>query len=287
MTDATRTAPVSKHPAFKWGVGLWFALLMGLGLFVMPESIHQALAERLFLDGVLSAASSRIVLSVIAALLGLLIGVVLAMRVAAINDAVHDDDDEEDDVDPAWLREEEEPLPVAATEDAPRRPFNPREDMHEEGIATFQADEAKVAALPIDEPTDYSAEVGASRSEIVEPLDDEARGSGDHESDGGQSVGDTEEISFDTPHSTPPVMPEAVGDLSLDALTARLERALEACKAGPATARQDENTDPVIAFLRREAENETSLRPRQEETGDPEAELRSALEKLNKATKSQ
>ena len=53
-----------------------------------------------------------------AALLGLLIGVVLAMRVAAINDAVLDDD-EENDVDPAWLREEEEPLPVAATEDAP------------------------------------------------------------------------------------------------------------------------------------------------------------------------
>ena len=284
MTDATRTAPVSKHPAFKWGVGLWFALLMGLGLFVMPESIHQALAERLFLDGVLSAASSRIVLSVIAALLGLLIGVVLAMRVAAINDAVHDDD-EEDDVDPAWLREEEEPLPVAATEDAPRRPFNPREDMHEEGIATFQADEAEVAAP--DEPTDYSSEVGASPSEVVEPIDDEARGSGDHESDGGQSVGDTEEISFDTPHPAPPVMAEAVGDLSLDALTARLERALEACKAGPVAARQGENTDPVIAFLRREAENETPLRPRQDETGDPEAELRSALEKLNRATKSQ
>ena len=284
MTDATRTAPVSKHPAFKWGVGLWFALLMGLGLFVMPESIHQALAERLFLDGVLSAGSSRIVLSVIAALLGLLIGVVLAMRVAAINDAVHDDD-EEDDVDPAWLREEEEPLPVAATEDAPRRPFNPREDMHEEGIATFQADEAEVAAP--DEPTDYSSEVGASPSEVVEPIDDEARGSRDHESDGGQSVGDTEEICFDTPHPAPPVMAEAVGDLSLDALTARLERALEACKAGPVAARQDENTDPVIAFLRREAENETPLRPRQDETGDPEAELRSALEKLNRATKSQ
>ena len=284
MTDATRTAPVSKHPAFKWGVGLWFALLMGLGLFVMPESIHQALAERLSLDGVLSAGSSRIVLSVMAALLGLLIGVVLAMRVAAINDAVHDDD-EEDDVDPAWLREEEEPLPVAATEDAPRRPFNPREDMHEEGIATFQADEAEVAAP--DEPTDYSSEVGASPSEVVEPIDDEARGSRDHESDGGQSVGDTEEICFDTPHPAPPVMAEAVGDLSLDALTARLERALEACKAGPVAARQDENTDPVIAFLRREAENETPLRPRQDETDDPEAELRSALEKLNRATKSQ
>jgi len=284
MTDATRTAPVSKHPAFKWGVGLWFALLMGLGLFVMPESIHQALAERLSLDGVLSAASSRIVLSVMAALLGLLIGVVLAMRVAAINDAVLDGD-EENDVDPAWLREEEELLPVAATEDAPRRPFNPREDMHEEGIATFQADEAEVAAP--DEPTDYSSEVGASPSEVVEPIDDEARGSRDHESDGGQSVGDTEEICFDTPHPAPPVMAEAVGDLSLDALTARLERALEACKAGPVVARQDENTDPVIAFLRREAENETPLRPRQDETGDPEAELRSALEKLNRATKSQ
>ena len=159
--------------------------------------------------------------------------------------------------------------------------------MHEEGIATSQADEAEVAALPIDEPTDYSSEVGASPSEIVEPLDDEARGSGDHESDDGQSVGDTEEISFDTSSVAPPVVAEAVGDLSLDALTARLERALEACKANPATARQDENTDPVIAFLRREAENETPLRPRHDETGDPEAELRSALEKLNRATKSQ
>ena len=57
--------------------------------------------------------------------------------------------------------------------------------------------------------------------------------------------------------------------------------------AAPVAARQGENTDPVIAFLRREAENETPLRPRHDETGDPEAELRSALEKLNRATKSQ
>ena len=42
MTAAKRTAPISSHPAFKWGVAAWFALLLGLGLFVMPPAIQSS-----------------------------------------------------------------------------------------------------------------------------------------------------------------------------------------------------------------------------------------------------
>ena len=47
MNAATHSAPISSHPAFKWGVGAWFALLLGLGLFVMPAAVHLLMAERL------------------------------------------------------------------------------------------------------------------------------------------------------------------------------------------------------------------------------------------------
>ena len=79
MTTAARPAPLTRHPAFRWGVAAWFALLLGLGLFVMPEAVHQAIGEKLGLGGVLPGAEAkRVVLSLLAALLGLGIGLVLA-----------------------------------------------------------------------------------------------------------------------------------------------------------------------------------------------------------------
>ena len=88
MTTAARPAPLTRHPAFRWGVAAWFALLLGLGLFVMPEAVHQAIGEKLGLGGVLPGAEAkRVVLSLLAALLGLGIGLVLAMRVTALSDA--------------------------------------------------------------------------------------------------------------------------------------------------------------------------------------------------------
>ena len=35
MTTAARPAPLTRHPAFRWGVAAWFALLLGLGLFAL------------------------------------------------------------------------------------------------------------------------------------------------------------------------------------------------------------------------------------------------------------
>ncbi len=88
MTTAARPAPLTRHPAFRWGVAAWFALLLGLGLFVMPEAVHQAIGEKLGLGGVLPGAEAkRVVLSLLAALLGLGIGLVLAMRVTELSDA--------------------------------------------------------------------------------------------------------------------------------------------------------------------------------------------------------
>ena len=72
MSAANHPAPISSHPLFKWAVGAWFALLLGLGLFVMPAAVHLSLGERLALDTVLTdPALLRTALSALAALLGL------------------------------------------------------------------------------------------------------------------------------------------------------------------------------------------------------------------------
>ena len=137
MNAATHSAPISSHPAFKWGVGAWFALLLGLGLFVMPAAVHLLMAERLGLADMLADAGvRRLVLSAAAAGLGLLIGLAIAMRVTAINEDMGDDDDTDyaDEPGGVWLHDEgaQDAPPLRKT--GPRRPFNPREDMAEEGI---------------------------------------------------------------------------------------------------------------------------------------------------------
>jgi len=137
MNAATHSAPISSHPAFKWGVGAWFALLLGLGLFVMPAAVHLLMAERLGLAEMLADAGvRRLALSAVAAVLGLLIGLAIAMRVTAINEAMGDDDDVDHADDPGgvWLHDDGAPDAPPLRKTGPRRPFNPREDMAEEGI---------------------------------------------------------------------------------------------------------------------------------------------------------
>ncbi|UYH54685.1 hypothetical protein N6L26_11655 [Qipengyuania sp. SS22] len=137
MNAATHSAPISSHPAFKWGVGAWFALLLGLGLFVMPAAVHLLMAERLGLADMLAdPGMRRLVLSAVAAVLGLLIGLAIAMRVTAVNEAMGDDDDADHADEPGgvWLHDDgaQDAPPLRKT--GPRRLFNPREDMAEEGI---------------------------------------------------------------------------------------------------------------------------------------------------------
>jgi len=181
MSAANHPAPISSHPLFKWAVGAWFALLLGLGLFVMPAAVHLSLGERLALDTVLTEpALLRIALSVLAAALGLLIGLAIAMRVTALNDATYGDEETADDgpVEPKpdpkfWLGDADEtaehvtaappPEPIAAP--APRRLFNPREDLAEEGIAPFR-DPTAISPLAAD-PIETAP--GDAEFEDVEP----------------------------------------------------------------------------------------------------------------------
>ena len=359
MTAAKRTAPISSHPAFKWGVAAWFALLLGLGLFVMPAEVHLLLADRLGLGAVLPGATAiRAVLSAGAALLGLAIGLVLAMRVAALNETRAELDDEPIAAEPepeaeyapagddVWLpdagpvdeaptrrthplrvraaRSDETPAPQETQEtqesgpqvvDAPRRPFNPREDLAEEGIAPYEPERDS----PLFEGEDIDEELAVGFLQASETVPDAAYSTDawdipriDSEPEPepataeeeeivaisfpSQADGDDEGADFEDeyPHAeefeeeqeqaadVPPLA--ALGDLSLDALTARLGSALEAAKPAPPTDSADEE-DPVIAFLRREAEREAPAVGAGPHSSDPQAELRSALDKLSRVAK--
>ena len=338
MSAATKSAPISSHPAFKWGVAGWFALLLGLGLFVMPANVHQLFAERLGIDGVLSGTPLRAALSGAAALLGFVLGLVLAIRVAAINDARVDDEDDfahEDEIADVWLHDEDDVAPAVSHEDAPRRPLNPREDIEEEGISAPVGDNDIAPSTFADEPDDDSAlmelwreEMGDDEEvepapilveqpeveefaddtdwdlpEIGQPVEMAEAEAFDEELEASAEEAFFEEAEFEpvaehapehepehapiasepAPEQIPEAPgPTALGDLSLDALTQRLGAALEAFKAGPVI---DENADPVIAFLRREAERDAPQSQRFETGEDPQAELRSALDKLTRVGK--
>lgn len=353
MTE-TRKAPISSHPAFRWGVGAWFALLLGLGLFVMPAPVHQAVGDAIGLSGTLPAGSLRLALSGIAALLGFALGLVLALRVAKLNlrdepvpepePAAEEDGDNDAPLDGVWLSDDDAPLEAGPPRaDAPRRPFNPLEDMEEAGIGAEEREYAAYDDAASDDPDRESALMELWREEMGDdvpmpldspaPLDDaedalfeevggpeaapyvpapepEADDPGpfadEHsydedalppsshaasESDalpepGLQARQDPEpeteaKAAADAP--TDAVVPQALGDLSLDALTDRLSAALEAAsKKAPA---QAEETDPVIAFLRREADRDAPGPRAADPLSDPQAELRSALDKLSRVGK--
>lgn len=368
MNAATHSAPISSHPAFKWGVGAWFALLLGLGLFVMPAAVHLLMAERLGLADILADAGvRRLVLSAAAAGLGLLIGLAIAMRVTAINEAMGDDDDTDyaDEPGGVWLHDDgaQDAPPLRKT--GPRRPFNPREDMAEEGIRPDEdtqedADSEEVLLADAPQPDDamtqlWHEEAGAGTAPEW-PDEPEAADANEMEisvfdkfkaetapapiadnweepvaSFGGdpweewQNVGpkvadgdpiadpignldssddsdfdNSDEEGFDEPASpAPPVSTEevapsdpapnpvpaaALGDLPLDKLTERLGSALKAFQSGP-SAEEQEDSDMVIAFLRREAERDAPESRRGETSDDPQAELRSALDKLSRVGK--
>ncbi len=330
MTDAVQTSPIVGHPAFKWAVGAWFALLMGLGLFVMPPQVHELLGDRIGLPDALAGNALRAALSGLAALLGLLLGLALAWRVAASKEAVADAEPDEidEDVGDIWLHDHTDDKRVANEQDLPRRIFNPREDMAEEGILSENStdDDFAPSALkdvsdtkstpvenrrdeqdenPLDEEPAYSSETApALTSEPVNAETDIVNvetEEGDEETceeyvdlkaettsswDGVNSfvaadhaeVRDkpfNEENAADPSSAPQRVAPE---DMSLDALTARLSRALETFKNRSAPREED---DAVIAFLRREARQDAVDTTFREPGTDPQTELRSALEKLN------
>lgn len=342
MTTAPGAGAISRHPGFKYAVGLWFAALLGFGLFVMPGPIHDFLSNSLGLPAILPAAeppvglAGRAALAGIAALLGLLLGLAIAQRIALANALEDEDNADWEQVPeaaaerPVWLddggREPQAAQPRA------HRVFNPREEIDEDGIASpphldgrqdelVEAegeDEAEDALMqawreergPLEEAETHLQEIEAEIEVFEENeadlfpapavpfVEEPAHEIEVAEIEPGDGWGEPEPEpepkqapELDPAPSLPP-RDEAFGDMSLGALTARLGQALAAVRAREARSAEQphagphrEDADPVIAFLRREAGRhapDTDTAAAFED--DPQAVLRSALDKLSRVS---
>jgi hypothetical protein len=180
--------------------------------------------------------------------------------------------------------------------------FNPRDYLTENGLGTEPEIErdTMVSTEPVD--AEFEEVEVAVESGHLEPDDDDREAkpdAADEWFDVGSEHGleEPEEptaTTIDMPDAveqeTRPVPPpsEAMGDLSLSELTERLERALASQRVA-----KDENAelvapdaDPVIAFLRREADRTApAASVESEDDEDTQASLRSALERLSQVGK--
>lgn len=310
MSDDWTEHGLTAKPWFKPAVGVWFAVLAGLGLYLMPASVHAAIKGATGLGGPL-------VVALVAALAGFLIGYAIAALIArsgrrrAIAPGLepHDVGAWNDTVETAELRR--------------RRVFSAREDIGEDGIGTrtpmlddqpepARAFEDILAEIPeaaapeyapdedwSDEDWDAVEEVMANpQPEIVaepvahDPPIEDAEFETIEEDEPAPAVVDPALASTPIASDT-----RAFGDMSLEQLEERLAAALESRKqasATPAGATGEDSPlddpdrdDPVIAFLRREASRQMPERvpapPRTEY--DPQAALREALDKLGRVGK--
>lgn len=276
MTDSATKRPISSHPAFRWAVGLWFAALLGAGLFVMPDAIHASIRQSLGVDGMLpGGVAGKAALAGAAGFFGLVLGIVLAMRVAALNSARAYDAEEDEYQEVAWQDEPgDEPASDLPRDDEPRKPFSPREYFGD------VEDDFEAAPGEEFEPAEPEAEQIAEYADF-EPVDEPL---GELEVEAPAPTVAT--VDADAPEPAPDDQGEAFGDLPLSALTQRLKRALDANRAAAEAPAQveDGDLDPVIAFLRREADR-TSPASAPEGNEDAQAALRSALDRLSQVGK--
>lgn len=314
MSDDWTDPGMTSRGWFKPAVGLWFALLLGGGLFLMPASVHASIAQATGIAG-------KMLISAIAGGIGLLLGLAIAGRVAkataprAIAPGLEPHDDGWPDEDGAI---EEEPKR--------RRVFSAREDIGEEGIGMPEMAEAESEfheADPARAFEDILAEIPHAAEpdegwETQEPvIEIGAEESGSDEDPLPPQV-EIEEAEFETieeeverePEPAPhEAAPAALGDLTLQQLEDRLAAALASRKKAPpapsaspedfatempepgdtAESQLDDpdDDDPVIAFLRREASRKMPQKepsPPQRDY-DAQAALRQALDKLGKVGK--
>lgn len=270
MNGTASNRPLSSHPAFRWVVGLWFAALLGAGLFVMPEGVHATIRQALGIDGLIPGGlAGKAAVAAVAGMVGFLVGIVLALRVAALNAAAEDYDDEAEYDEVSWqdagdrLSGDEPPMT-----DEPRRPFSPREYFGEDEEHAA-AEISAFAEVPVAE--DVVEEIPVEFAEF-------------------EKVEETADTVQSQVLPLPTEMPEAtegkaIGDLPLAVLTARLQRALIAAReaaAKPSETAEGE-FDPVIAFLRREADRSASPAA-PEPNENAQTALRSALERLSQVS---
>ncbi|NNC51828.1 MAG: hypothetical protein HKO08_02155 [Erythrobacter sp.] len=310
MSDDWTDSGLTTRSWFKPAVALWFAALLGGGLYLMPANVHAAIFRATGLGGPL-------VVSAIAATFGLVLGLVIAGRIVAATRPraiapgleVHEGDD--------WAEEEVE-------EPRRRRVFSAREDIGEDGIGTSETI-AEVEEQSVEEPDRAFEEILAEIPAAPEPEDEwdrvdaapaeawETQGPAENEPQHLVEEAEFEPVDDAEKHEAPAegaYTPTSLGDLSLAELEARLGAAIAshrrvvpaeptehaADEADEEAPYEDENEsqlgqpaedDPVIAFLRREATRampEKSNAPA-EPAYDAQAALRHALDKLGKVGK--
>ena len=310
MSDDWTDSGLTTRSWFKPAVALWFAALLGGGLFLMPANVHAAIFRATGLGGPL-------VVSAIAGVFGLVLGLVIAGRIVAATRpraiapglAMHEDDD--------WAEDEVE-------EPRRRRVFSAREDIGEDGIGTSDIG-SQVEEEPAQEPARAFEEILAEIPAAPEPEDEwdrvdaapavswETQGPVEDEPQTLVEEAEFEPVETEEEHKAPVEQVDtqtSLGDLSLAELEARLGAAIashrRAASAEPGESAPDQadddiatedesgsqlgqpaEDDPVIAFLRREATRampEKSNAPA-EPAYDPQAALRHALDKLGKVGK--
>lgn len=243
---------------FRPAVGLWFGMLIGAGtlgvLYVTPPATRDGLFQQAGLSGLHRFFEPPVgmagfaAVAIVAGLLGLLFGLVVARRLARSSD-------EEEWDEPEFIEEDAEP-----EEPGRKRVFSARDDIGEEGIAITETAEEAEDLDAADEPEVITAPAAQPFVEApAEPPEAAADTAPRHES---------------------------LADLSLDQLTQRLGAALQASKSGPKAPQasaQEDDPDHVISFLRREASRRDGEDVPQGD--DPQAALRSALDKLGRVGK--
>jgi hypothetical protein len=262
--------PLSSHPAFRIVVALWFAALLGFGTWVMPAAVFErAVAATGLAEYVAAAApplgeTARLTISTVAALLGLLLGLLVARRAARTPP----------EADEEWVEE----VPDAGlSEDAPRRrPLHVREELAEDFEAAEDVDDVSSEE---DAPPATAASADDVADPSFEPDDDLARFEGEPEADR------TDEApQFAAEQDAPEFAPlrnagandravaQALAGMSLEDLSARLESALAAYRSGTASA--------TFGDRAAQADRDRDGAP---EAADPRADLRSALDTLSQA----
>lgn len=209
-----------------------------------------------------------------------------------------DDDPLED-----WSRsetEEQEPDPGAGFAAMPEPGASEAEEVENEGPdfdAPERVEEAEYEELPPEPAARFEEELppappaetgdwSPSASDMADEPSWTADGAGDGEGDG-DDAGDDGVGGEPEAGTAPPDLSAS----SLSELVARFDAALAAQRSrsssDPAVPAQEQPDDPVIAFLRREADRDRggAGEPRDQRSDDPRAGLRSALDKLDRVSR--
>ncbi|GMM91979.1 hypothetical protein [Qipengyuania sp. MTN3-11] len=278
--------PLSSHPAFRFVVALWFAALLGFGTFVLPAGVLERAAQASGLASFLPSAApplgdtARLTISIAAAMVGALLGLLVAGRASR-------------DENPGSDREEVE-LPAPETPKAEpetrRRPLLVREDLavdfgspapEEPAIADAPAPEPALQEdpAPLDEPVPevevaLGEDSGAFEEETA-PADDIPDEFFAAEPPSTEDYGSPSEA--DAPFSAP------AADDDLAALGSRLEVALEDYRRRFAQSGNEPTESPGnVTFLRRDSAGTNVAMDETHPNLNPQAQLREALDKLSR-----